>query len=177
MAWLDRGKGEKLKSLASRTAEDAALFNAAATLGERLEIAPYARGDGPISIVGTPRTGTTLRARILASHPKVTSASDLSDFIIALKRRVKTSGSLAMDPAMLQPSAQTDLRKVGQTYLEQVATTLNLQGRFTDKMPLNVFLVPAILAPLPSARVICLHRHPADTVLSNSRQLFAMAFS
>ena len=55
--------------------------------------------------------------------------------------------------------------------------TLGLEGRFTDKMPLNVFLSAHILRALPDARVICLRRHPADTVLSNYRQLFATSFS
>ena len=34
-----------------------------------------------------------------------------------------------------------------------------------------------ILAALPQARLICLRRHPADTVLSNYRQMFATSFS
>ena len=44
-------------------------------------------------------------------------------------------------------------------------------------MPLNIFFAPIILSALPNARIICLLRHPADTVLSNYRQLFATAFS
>jgi hypothetical protein len=39
-------------------------------------------------------------------------------------------------------------------------------------MPLNVFFVPAILSALPNARVICLRRHPADSVLSIYKQMF-----
>ena len=66
---------------------------------------------------------------------------------------------------------------MGHDYLARVKNTLGIDGRFTDKMPLNVFFVPAILAAIPGAQVICLRRHPADTVLSNYRQLFATAFS
>jgi hypothetical protein len=44
-------------------------------------------------------------------------------------------------------------------------------------MPLNFFLSAYILRALPDARVICLRRHPADTVLGNYRQLFATQFS
>jgi Sulfotransferase family len=43
-------------------------------------------------------------------------------------------------------------------------------------MPLNFFYVPLILRALPNARIICLRRNPADTVLSNYRQLFATSF-
>ncbi|HCJ19895.1 MAG TPA: hypothetical protein DHV57_21040, partial [Hyphomonas sp.] len=45
-----------------------------------------------------------------------------------------------------------------------------------DKLPLNAIYAPIILAALPEARIICLRRHPADTVLSNYRQLFATQF-
>jgi len=61
--------------------------------------------------------------------------------------------------------------------MDSVRTSLGLEGRFTDKMPLNILLAPVILAALPEARVICLRRHPADTVLSNYRQMFATSFS
>jgi len=44
-------------------------------------------------------------------------------------------------------------------------------------MPLNAFYAPLILKALPNARVICLRRHPLDTVLANYRQLFATSFS
>jgi hypothetical protein len=46
-------------------------------------------------------------------------------------------------------------------------------GRFVDKLPENAFLAPLILRALPEARVICLRRHAADTVLGNYRQAFA----
>jgi hypothetical protein len=34
-----------------------------------------------------------------------------------------------------------------------------------------------MMRALPNARIICLRRHPADTVLSNYRQMFATGFS
>jgi hypothetical protein len=56
--------------------------------------------------------------------------------------------------------------------LESVRDVIGSTQRFTDKMPLNVFFVPAILNALPNARVICLRRHPADSVLSIYKQMF-----
>ena len=61
--------------------------------------------------------------------------------------------------------------------MRRVRETLNLTGRFVDKMPLNVFVAAHLLRALPDARVICLQRHPADTVLANYRQLFSTQFS
>ena len=82
-----------------------------------------------------------------------------------------------LDPATLDAAAQADLTALGEAYMASVRDSLGLAGRFTDKMPLNILLAPVILAALPEARVICLRRHPADTVLSNYRQMFATSFS
>jgi hypothetical protein len=89
----------------------------------------------------------------------------------------KTPSNLVLDPETLDAAAGADLTAVGERYLQSVRGSLGLAGRFTDKMPLNVLLAPVILAALPEARVICLRRHPADTVLSNYRQMFATSFS
>lgn len=177
MAWLARGKAAKRATLPDREAEDRACFSAARELAETLRPVAQPAPDGPIFIVGMPRTGTTLVDRILSSHPEVQAAGELSDFSVALKRASGTPGPLVLDAATLAAATHVDLEAVGARYLETVAGTLGLTGRFTDKMPLNVFFVPALLAALPGARVICLRRHPADTVLSNYRQLFATAFS
>lgn len=177
MAWLARGKAAKRATLPDRETEDRACFAAAQQLAATLRPVPQPEGDGPIFIVGMPRTGTTLVDRILTSHPDMTSAGELSDFSVALKRISGTPGRLVLDPETLAAAARVDLAAVGLRYLDTVRGTLGLSGRFTDKMPLNVFFVPALLTALPGARVICLRRHPADTVLSNYRQLFATAFS
>ena len=172
-----RGKALKLLTVTDREADDAAIFDAAQELAESLPVPKKTESGGPVFVVGMPRTGTTMVDRILTSHPEMSSAGELSDFSIALKRAVRTLGDHVLDEATLRASLETDLRSVGNRYLSNVRQSLGLDGRFTDKMPLNVFFVPAILAALPDARVICLRRHPADTVLSNYRQLFATSFS
>ncbi|MHA7899258.1 MAG: tetratricopeptide repeat-containing sulfotransferase family protein [Henriciella sp.] len=177
MVWLEKGKAEKRATLNSREGEDAACFEAAMALAMTLPISETPDPVGSIFIVGMPRTGTTLTDRILSSHPDVTSAGELSDFSIALKRLVQTPGPLVLEPDTLNGATQIDLSELGEGYLRIVADTLGVSGRFTDKMPLNAFFAPIILAALPQAQVICLRRHPADTVLSNYRQLFATSFS
>lgn len=177
MDWLSMGKAEKLKTVPDRRSEDTACFEAAANLAGSLRISAERRADGPVFITGMPRTGTTLVDRILSSHPQITSAGELSEFSVCLKRATGTPGAHVLDPATLKAAASIPLEPVGHDYLARVKNTLGIDGRFTDKMPLNVFFVPAILAAIPGAQVICLRRHPADTVLSNYRQLFATAFS
>ena len=177
MMWLAKGKAQKRQHLPNREQEDAALFAAACSNLSSLKIEDANHPEGPVFIVGMPRTGTTLVDRILTTHPKIVSAGELSDFSIALKRTARTAGSYVLDADTLNAAPKSDLDGVGKTYLANVRSALGIEGRFTDKMPLNVFFAPAILAALPSARVICLRRHPADTVLSNYRQLFATGYS
>lgn len=177
MSWLEKGKQAKRATLQPRAQEDAECFAAAARTAIAHDIDETSAADGPIFIVGMPRTGTTLTDRILSSHPLVTSAGELSDFSVALKRQTKTPGAYVLDAPTLDASLEIDLSQLGAAYLAKVRATLGLSGRFTDKMPLNAFFAPTILAAIPNARVVCLRRHPADTVLSNYRQLFATSFS
>ena len=49
------------------------------------------------------------------------------------------------------------------------------QGRFVDKFPGNFHYAGFIARALPEARIVCLRRHPLDTVLANFRNLFAIS--
>ncbi|MDP3736303.1 MAG: sulfotransferase [Hyphomonadaceae bacterium] len=176
MDWLAKAKASKRAAQPYDPDFDDRLF-AAAT---RSAILPSSRGftgAAPIFIVGMPRTGTTLIDRILSSHSQVTSAGELTDFALAMKRMTASSGPYVLDDATLDNAPLLDPTQLGEAYIASVHSTLGLAGRFTDKMPLNFFLAPHILRALPNARIICLRRNPADTVLANYRQLFATSFS
>lgn len=176
MSALAKGKAAKRAALDYDIAQDEALFEAA------IRTAAYADGAGgseaqPIFIVGMPRTGTTLLDRVLSSHSEVTSAGELTDFALCLKRAAKTPSRFMLDVETLEAAGRVDLAAVGEAYVRQVRETLQIEGRFVDKMPLNAFYAPLILKALPEARVICLRRSPLDAILSNYRQLFATTFA
>lgn len=175
--WLARAKAGKRAHLSHDAGADAALFDAAIRAAGTLRGRTSAAGGAPVFICGMPRTGTTLVDRILSSHSALTSAGELTDLALCLKRLTQTKSNLVLDPETLDASAGSDLTQLGERYMLSVRDSLGLTGRFTDKMPLNILLAPVILAALPEARVICLRRHPADTVLSNYRQMFATSFS
>jgi hypothetical protein len=61
--------------------------------------------------------------------------------------------------------------------LARASHVVGAAPRFVDKMPLNFFYAALILRALPNARIICLRRNPADSILSNYRQLFATSFT
>lgn len=175
MMWLDRAKALKRVAKPYDEAFDDRLFAAAERSAGMARNGGY-RDAVPIFIVGMPRTGTTLADRILSSHSEVTSAGELTDFALAMKRMAGTRSAYVLDEETLEAGAKLDAAKLGEAYVASVRNTLGLTGRFIDKMPLNVFLSAHILRALPEAHVICLRRHPADTVLANYRQLFATSF-
>jgi len=177
MAWLARGKAPKHRQVGDRESEDHALFAMAGCLAKVAQVESAGSLDGPIFITGMPRTGTTLVDRILSSHPRIRSAGELSDFSVLLKRALGTPGPYVLDAETLSAAGDADLLPVGAAYINRVQNGLGIEGRFTDKMPLNIFFAPAILKAIPNAQIICLRRHPADTALSNYRQLFATSFS
>lgn len=51
--------------------------------------------NGPIFVVGAPRSGTTLLQRMLRSHPRISSPTGESHFIVPLLRNAPAYGSLA----------------------------------------------------------------------------------
>ncbi|KCZ94102.1 tetratricopeptide repeat-containing sulfotransferase family protein [Hyphomonas johnsonii] len=173
MIWLDRGKALIRQLVPDQQVQDRASFDAAKTLAHALEQDPDTPADGPIFIVGLPRSGTTLVDRIISSHSEIISAGERTEFGACLHRGTGEASRDILDADVISRAAQIDLSAVGERYLESVRAILDGPQRFTDKMPINAFFAPAILAAIPTARVICLRRHPADSVLSIYRQLFA----
>lgn len=176
--WLIRAKAAKGRQVGYDPRADAELFAAArATYPAASGRTAGEASDRPIFVVGLPRTGTTLVDRILSSHPEVTSAGELTNFGLILKRMTGSPGAFVLDETTLEAAGDIDLRRAGAAYLQSVAALVAGPGRFVDKMPLNFVYAGLIHRALPNARIICLRRHPMDACLSNFRQLFATGFS
>ncbi|WP_416307388.1 tetratricopeptide repeat-containing sulfotransferase family protein [Neptunicella sp. SCSIO 80796] len=124
-------------------------------------------------VVGMPRTGTTLLERILSAHANVVSAGELYQFSMAVKQ-VTGVAERCFAPAPCLAAIQPDqLEKIGQLY-QQRTDYFGENGQILlDKLPLNILYAPHILAALPNAIMVCLDRHPLDTIVSNYRQLFS----
>lgn len=178
IAYLKQAKAIKKKAIDYDFAKDEQIFDAAKSLPSLFSInaAPVCE-NSPIFIVGMPRTGTTLVDRILSSHDDVTSVGELSDFGLQLKYGAKTPSQYVLDAQTLLKSSDIDLLQVGGAYLDSVRQSFPGLKRTLDKMPLNFFSIPIIAKAIPDARIICLRRGAADTILSNYRQLFATSFS
>jgi tetratricopeptide (TPR) repeat protein len=155
---------------------DAAAFDAieaswplTASIGETVE-------DAPIFIVGMPRTGTTLVDRILSSHPGVESAGELQAMPLAVKKAAGTRTPTVLDPETIAAAAGASMAEIGRDFMQRASHHRRDPSlRFTDKFPGNFQYLGFIARALPASRIVCLRRHPMDTVLSNFRHLFAVS--
>lgn len=131
----------------------------------------------PIFVLGMPRTGTTLVDRILSSHPDVESAGELQVLQVGLKRLARTTSRHALDPETIDAARTLTPTDLGRLYMDSAAPYRKSTRRFVDKLPLNFLYIGYIARALPEAKIVCLRRHPLDTVWSNYRHLFATGFS
>jgi tetratricopeptide (TPR) repeat protein len=130
--------------------------------------------DAPIFITGMPRTGTTLVDRVLSAHADVESAGELQAMPLAIKQLSGTRSRLVIDPETVRASASLDPDAVGRLYMARANQHRRQTGRrFIDKLPANFLYIGHIARALPQARIVCLRRHPMDTVWSNYKNLFA----
>jgi tetratricopeptide (TPR) repeat protein len=119
----------------------------------------------PIFILGMPRSGTTLVEQVLASHPEVYGAGELSDF----ERAVAALGGADGAPSDIGGG---ELLRIGAGYMARVRALAPEARRITDKMPGNFRFAGLIHLALPNARLIHLRRDPIDTCLSCFSILF-----
>jgi tetratricopeptide (TPR) repeat protein len=127
----------------------------------------------PVFVLGMPRSGSTLVEQILASHPNVFGAGELSDFDDALGGLGAAEGILSSSPEVVSSLTGDQLRRLGATYVERVKALAPAAERIVDKMPGNFRLAGLIYLALPNARIIHTMRDPIDTCLSCFSKLFA----
>lgn len=175
--WLRRAKADMLTEISYCPDKDEQLIRAAMETSCEPDPGGGYPSTEPIFIVGMPRSGTTLVDRIVSSHPSIFPAGELSQFSRALRAQSNSNAKRVIDAETLRASVHFDMRSVGKNYLLSTRPRTGNTLRFTDKMPLNFLCCGAILRALPNARIICLRRHPIDTIMSNYRQLFATDFS
>jgi len=135
---------------------------------ERMAARPRAsnRSNLPVFIVGMPRSGTSLVEQVLASHPQVYGAGELSAL-----RRLAASLPRRLDSPHPYPECAHEL---GAPLLDELAAEhlAWLQAlapgarRITDKMPHNFRWLGLVDQLFPGARVIHCVRDPRDTCLS-----------
>jgi tetratricopeptide (TPR) repeat protein len=120
----------------------------------------------PVFIVGMPRSGTSLIEQMLASHPKVFGAGELTTFYNGVCELAEPGGASLPFPELLLGLPKHRLRALGDRYLAAVKALAPAAARITDKMPGNFRYAGLIHLALPNARIIHARRDPIDTCLS-----------
>jgi tetratricopeptide (TPR) repeat protein len=128
----------------------------------RNDTLPAAR---PIFIVGMPRSGTTLAEQILASHPAVFGAGELTFW--------NTAAATYLSSPLNDETRGARVCELCKAYLRLLAELSGNALRVVDKMPGNFMSLGLIHAALPHAAIIHMRRNPIDTCLSNYFQNFS----
>lgn len=135
------------------------------------ERAAVPRSERPVFVVGMLRSGTSLAEQILASHPEVFGAGELSFW----SSRCATVFAQAAARRTSLEFSDTELSRLGEDYLRPLQHTASHAARTIDKFPVNFFFMGLIRAALPGARFIHMQRDPRDTCLSIYFQQFEAA--
>jgi len=125
----------------------------------------------PVFIVGMLRSGTSLAEQILASHPAVYGAGELTFFGAEAAPALADAAAAGHGPDF----SNAELHRLGANYLELLQRLSTGTKRVVDKFPSNFFLLGLIRAVLPRARIIHMQRDPRDTCLSIYFQQFEAA--
>lgn len=120
--------------------------------------------DQPVFIVGLPRSGTTLTEQILAAHPLLHGAGELTD-LPRIAARCCADGEEPWRAALGIEKMQS--RELAYEYLRALRDGApRRRRRISDKSPLNFFQLAFAAVLFPNARVIHCRRDARDNALS-----------
>ena len=129
--------------------------------------------DTPIFVVGMPRSGTTLVEQILAAHPAVHGAGELTYLDTLAESLQARLGGGEFYPECARRIDVDSARSLADWYLQRLRSRAPGASRVTDKLPGNFMHVGLIATLMPRARVVLVRRDPMDVCLS----IFFTAFS
>jgi len=120
----------------------------------------------PIFIVGMPRSGTTLTEQILASHPDVYGAGELTHL-----GQIKNSLQKQLQPKGTYPSSLDNMTtqfasSIANKHINTLQDMSPNSSRIVDKMPHNFYSLGLISLLFPNATIIHCQRSPVDICLS-----------
>jgi tetratricopeptide (TPR) repeat protein len=121
----------------------------------------------PVFILGMPRSGTSLVEQILACHPQVYGAGELSKFsevVCASSGAAWSQGTMFPDCYDFLSMIRAD--ELAKTYLDKIESLNSTATYVTDKMPDNYLYLGTVQMLLPESKVIHCIRDPRDTCLS-----------
>lgn len=150
---------------------NALISNFSAATLQRLPRATHS-SEQPVFVLGMPRSGTSLVEQILASHPQVHGAGELTDIGRIVARMVAILDPKTGFPGCIHKLTASTANTLAEDYLAVIRSKSADAARVTDKMPHNFLCLGLIAILFPKARVIHCKRNPLDTCLSIYFQYF-----
>lgn len=123
--------------------------------------------EGPLFILGMPRSGTTLVEQILAAHPQVFPGGERSDVL-----------DLMEGPGYIEGLSKADQHTAfeeGKTLYQSMFKGAEEHTYATDKLPDNYRYIGFLAWVLPAARFVYCRRCPEDNALSLYEQNFGLS--
>jgi len=124
------------------------------------------RSELPVFIVGMPRSGTTLTEQILACHPAVHGAGELTSILDITKQLALRYSETDGYPDCVTAADVSSLDQIADQHLSFLQQADGAATRVIDKLPHNHRHVGLINQLFPKARIIHCTRDAADTCLS-----------
>ena len=133
--------------------------------------------DAPVFVVGLPRSGSTLVEQILTAHSEVDATRELAEIVsIARELNHPNQPEKAQYPKTLEALSESEIRGLGQRYLDFAQVFRQQAPRFVDKAPGNFHHIGLIKTLFPRARIIDIRRNPMASGWSLYRHFFSDSF-
>jgi sulfotransferase family protein len=166
---FERPGAETARALTARLAAEFAATNAQVW---QTPDGGTAATNSPVFILGFPRSGTTLLAEILASHPAAVLLDEKPVLRDAIAEFSVQPGGLAR----LAAAGPDEIAHWRGLYWQRVEEAgIHASGKtLIDKVPINTLHLPLIARLFPQARIVFALRDPRDVVFSCFRRMFAL---
>jgi tetratricopeptide (TPR) repeat protein len=164
---------QRAKTLIRPAAQPDAITNSVSRLIATFDAPLFAakRGHGdpsarPVFVVGLPRAGTAIVARLLAAHPQVAVAGELPRVVLLTAVMGEIMLLSERYPEAVRELTPEAIRRLAARYLGQLGNTSGAAARVVDPMPTNFEHLGLIALLFPNARILHCRRDALDVGVS-----------